>query len=250
MLNILVIHGYVQSAATVAGNTRPLKDKLSDLATLHYVDGPPMRGNSSSPSRPWWILGDNLEHNLSASSRWDDTVKWWSEELSKNQYDGVIGLSQGSAMTALLLSMLNHPEKAPGFHAQKTQPIKFAILCSGFVSNREPHGQIYGGLPENIPTLHTVDDNDFVVPAQRTIELQKLFKNSQLVRHNEGHSIPVRGDWPNTLRQFIIQAISREQAHIPSEHQVEGETKQTDTDPPHSPFRNIYHKLTKHFGTS
>ena len=31
-----------------------------------------------------------------------------------------------------------------------------------------------------------VDDNDFVVPAQRTIKLQKLFKNSQLLRHNEG----------------------------------------------------------------
>ena len=90
-------------------------------------------------------------------------VKWWSDELSKNEYDGVIGLSQGSAMTALLLSMvstiaspfprylyrlrgnrhqnlnsdailfeqLNHPEKVPDFNPQKTQPIKFAILCSG-----------------------------------------------------------------------------------------------------------------------
>ena len=34
-------------------------------------------------------------------------VKWWSDELSKNEYDGVIGLSQGSAMTALLLSMVS-----------------------------------------------------------------------------------------------------------------------------------------------
>jgi len=191
---------------------------------------------------------------MSASSRWDDTVKWWSDELSKNQYDGVIGLSQGSAMTALLLAMLNHPEKAPGFHPQKTQPIKFAILCSGFISNREPHGQIYGGLPENIPTLHTVDNNDFVVPAQRTIDLQKLFKNSQLLRHNEGHSIPVGGDWPCNMRQFIVQATGDKQASIPSEHQAEGdanETKQTDTtDHSHSPLRNIYHKITKHLGTS
>lgn len=255
MLNILVIHGYVQSAGTVAGNTRALKDKLSDIATLHYVDGPPMRDNSSSPSRPWWILGDNLEHNLSASNRWDDTVKWWSEELSKNEYDGVIGLSQGSAMTALLLSMLNHPEKVPGFYPQKTQPIKFAILCSGFISNREPHAQIYG-VPESLPTLHTVDDNDFVVPAKRTVELQKLFKNSQLLRHNEGHSIPVRGDWPNTMRQFIVQAIG-EEVHVPNnsaERQAEGdlvETKQIQTDQDscrRSPFQNIYHKFLKPLG--
>jgi hypothetical protein len=69
-----VIHGYVQSAATVAGNTRALKDKLSNIAILHYVDGPPMCNASQSSSRPWWILDSNLEHDMRASDRWDDTV--------------------------------------------------------------------------------------------------------------------------------------------------------------------------------
>jgi len=251
MLNILVIHGYVQSAATVAGNTRALRDKLSDIATLHYVDGPPMRGDSRSSSRPWWILGGNLEHDMSAAARWDDSVRWWSEELSKNQYDGIIGLSQGSAMTGLLLSMLNHPERVPGFRPQKSQPIKFAILCSGFVSHREPHGHIYG-VPDNLPTLHTVDNNDFIVSAQRTVELQKLFKNSQLLRHNEGHSIPVRGDWPNTMKQFIMQAChlqpttatSSDHVRVPSDHRV------AEGDRSHSPLRNIYEKVSKHFRSS
>ena len=161
-----VIHGYVQSAATVAANTVPLREELADIATLHYVDGPPTRYDRGG-SRPWWILGSQLEHDAS-SGRWEETVrapvslstahrcmstqvKWWSEELSKNQYDGVIGLSQGSAMTALLVSMvsflsrpciywlpshhpfakINHPERVPGFSPQKSQPLKFAILCSG-----------------------------------------------------------------------------------------------------------------------
>jgi hypothetical protein len=73
-LRILVIHGYVQSAATVAANTRNLKDKLSDIANLHYVDGPPMRNAPHSSSRPWWILDSYLEHDMKASDRWDDTV--------------------------------------------------------------------------------------------------------------------------------------------------------------------------------
>jgi len=205
MLNILVIHGYVQSAAIVAANTHNLKDKLSDIANFHYVDGPPMRNAHHSSSRPWWILDSYLEHDMKASDRWDDTVKWWSDELSQNQYDGIIGLSQGSAMTALLISMLNHPERVPGFHPQKPQPIKFAILCSGFISNYEPHKQIYG-IPENLPTLHTVDMNDYVVPAQRTFDLQKLCNNSRMVRHNEGHSIPIRSDWPELMKDFIVEA--------------------------------------------
>jgi hypothetical protein len=33
-------------------------------------------------------------------------VEWWKEHLSHNSYDGVIGLSQGSAMTSILISMV------------------------------------------------------------------------------------------------------------------------------------------------
>ena len=78
-----------------------------------------------------------------------------------------------------------------------------------------------------------VDMRDVVVPAQKTIDLQGLFKNSQLVTHNEGksqtglltsstfqsrcraftaiigHAIPVRGDWPRLMREFILQACSQ-----------------------------------------
>ena len=83
---------------------------------------------------------------------------------------------------------------------------------TGFISQREPHGRIYA-LPDNLPTLHSasshpplpfssecrsdcltpagiiaVDMRDGIVPAQKTVDLQGLFKNSQLVTHNEGKS--------------------------------------------------------------
>jgi hypothetical protein len=82
-LSILtVIHGYVQSASTVARNTGALKEALSDIANLHYVDGPLMDGTSS---RPWWILDNDLEHDTRAVDRWDDVVcfllnqsSWWT----------------------------------------------------------------------------------------------------------------------------------------------------------------------------
>jgi hypothetical protein len=103
-----VLHGYVQSAATVAHNTRKLRDALDGVAILHYVEGPPMAASAfPSSSRPWWFLGQSLELDSSRhDSRWDDVVKWWSTELSERQYDGIIGLSQGSAMAALLVSMV------------------------------------------------------------------------------------------------------------------------------------------------
>jgi hypothetical protein len=71
----LVIHGYVQSAATVASNTTPLKAALSDIATLHYVDGPPLRSNPSAHApRPWWLLDRNLEFEPKGFERWKEVV--------------------------------------------------------------------------------------------------------------------------------------------------------------------------------
>jgi len=203
MLNILVLHGYVQTAATVAHNTRKLRDALDGVAILHYVEGPAIPSSHSS-ARPWWFLGQSLEFDESRGARWDDVVKWWSAELSTHQYDGIIGLSQGSAMAALLLSMLNHPERVPDFKPTKAQDFKFGIFCSGFASHTSPHAEIYG-IPD-IPTVHTVDDQDTIVQAARTIELQEMCKNSILYRHNEGHSIPVGGDFPVLFRDFILES--------------------------------------------
>jgi hypothetical protein len=100
-----VLHGYVQTAETVAYNTQKLRDALEGVANLHYVKGPDMPSSFSSLARPWWFLGEKLEFDATRK-RWDDVVRWWSEELSARQYDGIIGLSQGSAMAALLISMV------------------------------------------------------------------------------------------------------------------------------------------------
>lgn len=57
----------------MAGNTLPLREALADIAHLHYVDGPRM---DSSPSRPWWILDSDLEHDIRATDRWKDVVSY------------------------------------------------------------------------------------------------------------------------------------------------------------------------------
>ncbi|EJT97012.1 hypothetical protein DACRYDRAFT_102688 [Dacryopinax primogenitus] len=209
MLNILVIHGYLQTAATLRYNILPLERELSRIANLHYVDGPPMQDLSWRDSRPWWVIksGESWLDPDNTTNRWDETVRWWSEHLSENEYDGIIGLSQGSAMTALLLSMLNNADNVPEFEPKKSQPIKFAILCSGFVSQHHPHRNIYD-IPLHIPTLHTFDNRDMRVSAHRTIELSSLF-GSKAVRksHNEGHAVPVRDAWPKVFSEFIAGAV-------------------------------------------
>jgi hypothetical protein len=81
-----VIHGYVQSGATLAFNSFPLKARLVDIANLHYVDGPPMYRNAPhSASRPWWILDNDLEHNVNASDRWNESVRSFQQLRYSNR---------------------------------------------------------------------------------------------------------------------------------------------------------------------
>jgi len=208
-LNILVLHGYAELASGVARNTHTLKLKLEDIADLHYADGPAMQYLPASSPRPWWIL-DSYGYEMTASARWADTV-WPLCILWLKQYDGIIGLSQGAAMAALLISMLNNPSLIPGFTPEITRlaNIKFAILCSGFKSSYPPHGRIYDYVPANLPTLHTVDTGDCIVSAEKTIALQKLFQNSILISHNEGHRIPCGGDRLDTMKTFIENCTKR-----------------------------------------
>ncbi|KAH8927526.1 hypothetical protein BT69DRAFT_1277919 [Atractiella rhizophila] len=204
MLKICVIHGYVQTANILYRTTAPLRESLKGIAEFTYVDGP-STGPGCGPdhSRPWWSL-EGTEWSLlegKDDGRWAVVVKWWSEHLSQNSYDAIIGLSQGAAMTGLLLSLLNKPQQ--GFAPALEQNIKFAILSSGFISTHPPHRTLYS-LPSDIPTLHTVDMSDMIVKADRTIELQINWPNSKLLTHHEGHSIPVRGHLQE-LKDFIVQ---------------------------------------------
>ncbi|KAJ7839600.1 hypothetical protein B0H14DRAFT_3697776 [Mycena olivaceomarginata] len=187
-LNILVLHGYCRSAATTAQKTRKLRDALDGVAVLHYVDGPSM---PPYPSRPWWIMDQAFEYDSFGSSRWDDVVR---------QRDGGTFVVDG-----FINSQINHPERVPAFSPTKKQDFKFAIFCSGFVSHTSPHTEIYG-IPD-IPILHTIDDGDTFLPAARNHELHgKCGSNSVLYRHNEGHEIPVGGNFPKLFRDFILDA--------------------------------------------
>jgi hypothetical protein len=73
----------------VAGNTVLLKDRLSDIATLNYVEGPPMRGATRSGSRPWWILDSmsTLEFDATMAGRWNDTVCQYPFAIWRNEAD-------------------------------------------------------------------------------------------------------------------------------------------------------------------
>ena len=119
------------------------------------------------------------------------------------------------------------------------------IFHPGFVSHYTPHKEIYG-IPEDLPTLHSkhglicslfirvnmtrinsrrwqwfhcsrcanyrvaedVQDVSAELP-QRRFERHLFFLLSTELIGATGHSIPVRGTWPNVFRTFILNAVAK-----------------------------------------
>jgi len=235
-----VIHGYVQSGATVAFNSFPLKARLADVANLHYVDGPPMYRNAPHPaSRPWWILDHHLEHNVDASDRWNETVcfpvptaaattatmltkkgqvRWWSDELSKNQYDGVIGLSQGAAMAALLLSMVCSSQfPTPFIHIWESKTETICFSCVAQQSHERAR------LPSRKDSAHQIRDT-LLRFSSRNFRI--LFAHSLMRRSNIQASSPNAshtGEYmhcPTTCRLCTVRHLIHRYLFLPNAGQI------------------------------
>ena len=126
-----------------------------------------MRNSRYSFSRPWWIL-DSYE-GMTAAERWEDTVRFnftcafstmligyeqvnfWNDLFSKNQYDGIIGLSQGGAMTGLLVSMVS-------FVLLRWDLATWRIVVNGDIHTAEPPRES-AGLPSSEDSTHQICHN-------------------------------------------------------------------------------------------
>ena len=129
-----------------------------------------MRGSPHSYSRPWWILDSYVGYGMTAAERWEDTVRlrsicafsrmligyeqvnFWNDLFSKNQYDGVIGLSQGGAMAGLLVSMVS----SSFFLCWDLAT--WSIVVNGDIHTAEPPRES-AGLPSSEDSTHQICHN-------------------------------------------------------------------------------------------
>jgi pimeloyl-ACP methyl ester carboxylesterase len=161
VLRILSLHGYHGSAATLRRQLTPLSDGLT-TAEFVTIDAPSIaRGDFG-----WWHLNFR---------GWESTRDWMLDYVAEHgPFDGVLGFSQGAALTSLLVGLL---------------PFDFAVMIGGFRSDSAKHADIYAGSYDR-PSLHIMGRNDVVVPIEDSRLLAGQFKCPMVLEHGGGHVIP------------------------------------------------------------
>ncbi len=205
-LRILCLHGYLGSAAVVRQQLAPLASEWAGLAELVCVDAPSRaRGDNG-----WWHAVDGAARRTPGHMTGQDKeYRGWAETRAylvdvfarQGPFDGVFGMSQGAALTGLLVGL-----RAPDGRPTPARPLvfDFAILTGGFQANDARLAPLYvDPAPFALPTAHIIGRTDSIVAPQQSYRLARLFKDREIWEHPGGHVVPNTAEVRRHARRFV-----------------------------------------------
>ncbi|GIL60114.1 hypothetical protein Vafri_14749 [Volvox africanus] len=214
-----------------------LLEALSDLVEFVFVDAPhPASGPIPRDVRPYfegpyyeWFtaesVGDRVEFDeakMKASERFLMALL-----AQQGPFDGLIGFSQGAAMSGALVAL-----QRSGLRAELStlRPLRFCILFAGLKSRHPDHLAAFDALSGKVPcpSLHVFGDKDALKNPHCT-ELADSFRSATVLLHQRGHVIPVLHEPQLAIMRAFIQATASApeppppDTHIPAPRGVVGQ---------------------------
>jgi pimeloyl-ACP methyl ester carboxylesterase len=179
---ILALHGYHGSAAILRRQISPVASVLPGGTELVFVDAPSLsRGDFG-----WWHDGFR---------GWERTRDWVLDLTSSEHFDGVLGFSQGAALTGLLAALQDSdPSTSLRF--------EFAVMVGGFTSDKPQHSALFQ-RKITLPSLHVMGASDSIVPMRDSARLADRFENPVIVEHRGGHVIPSDPAIASRIARFV-----------------------------------------------
>ncbi|KAL3471318.1 serine hydrolase FSH [Aspergillus californicus] len=250
-LRLLMLHGYTQSGPLFHAKSRALIKHITKAFPLHeiaaiYPTGPLRLDPADIPGyTPSECSGDNNEDKYSygwyrrsntaepplyvgLEDGLDAIAKVLSEE---GPFDGVIGFSQGAAMAAMVVSLLENQRQEAFKHFASTwssgvegfaypasfsklnhPALKFALCYSGFRSPGERYNAFYESPPIQTPVLHVLGSLDVVVDDSKSRLLVEACvgdpeSEGKIVWHPGGHFLPSQRPYLDAAVRFIRECL-------------------------------------------
>ena len=243
-VRILMLHGYTQSGPLFHAKTRALEKHLQKAfpgSTLVYPTGPLRLSPGDVPG--FEVSSSNDANEVEAYGWWrrsntadppeyigfEDGMAAVAKVLAtEGPFDGVIGFSQGAALTAMLASVLEGPWRRetfsrfrsesplsipfpPSFEPLQHPPLKFGVIYSGFVAPGQRYKAFYDHPHIQTPTAHFLGSLDSVVDEGRSRALIDACggeDKARVIWHPGGHFVPSGKQHLEALVDFILATIS------------------------------------------
>ncbi|KAK9462401.1 serine hydrolase FSH [Lipomyces oligophaga] len=215
---ILFLHGYTQSGDLFYKKTSALRKSLQKNGYSSFFPTAPIHvpvPDSADPderavleghdidssSYGWWIKDPDTGDFLEIDTTWDLLKSFIEKE---GPFDGVIGFSQGAALSGMLCNKLmslcpEHPR------------LKFGVFYSGFRSTLPQHEELY---PIYTSSLHVLGSLDTVVSEERSVALFDACDPATrtVYTHPGGHFVPNSKDSLNVVVGWILSTIEASEA--------------------------------------
>ena len=124
---------------------------------------------------------------------WDASRASLCELWEREQFDGIIGFSQGAAAAAMLCA--------------EVRP-RFGVFVAGFVPNDQAAAAaLLAGVDGSVPSLHVIGAADQLVTPERSLGLAELFDGPTVVTHPGGHMMPSGAAVRAQVADFVESAL-------------------------------------------
>lgn len=229
-MRILCLHGKSQSGAIFRNKISGARRKLERTYELHFLDGPIVLDNEEAtdasaigrkeeptatlPHLPltyaWWLRNEQGQQ-LHVRQAFD----YIQEQTKGQQYDAIIGFSQGGTVaTALALTGI-----VPGVRAVVTagapyvkEVFEVAKELAEESESSSKNGKIAGegstyeiGL--GVSKFHFAGERDAMIPVESTRTLSERGGSGILETHDQGHLFPTRAARVNGVLEFLEEAL-------------------------------------------
>jgi hypothetical protein len=207
-IRLLCLHGYHGSGEILSRQLAPLVRDLEVPVEFRYVDAPSLAQGDFG----WW------HQNFRG---WERTRDWAVEVFDREpRFDGVLGFSQGAALTALLVGL-----RAPDGRVSERKPLSFdfAMMASGFLSDSPMHADLLADQDSfALPSLHMMSRSDPIVAPADSRVLAARFPAPTVVEHSGGHVLASTPPVREKVSRFLADMATR---HLPTHHQDTGVTQ-------------------------
>ncbi|PIG89892.1 dihydrofolate reductase [Aspergillus arachidicola] len=232
-LKLLMLHGYTQSGPLFHAKSRALIKHLTKAFPLHDVtatyptgplrlnpaDIPGYEPTQETPTEPLEAYGWFRRSNTASPPEYlglEDGLAAVAKVMSEEgPFDGVIGFSQGAAMAAMVVSLLEPGRKeafARFWMRMLRRRGRFALCYSGFRSPGARYRGFYESPALQTPILHVLGSLDAVVEESRSRALVEACagdpeKEGKVVWHPGGHFLPSQRPYLDAAVRFIREQL-------------------------------------------
>lgn len=210
--NIICLHEFRNNGNLFMKSFDSISNKLNNI-NLIYITSPIKYNKTSYDNNDitfidniyyqWWTTSKNGLFNEEKYDTLYESIEYIYNYINTNNHiDGILGSSQGSVLTQIILYLQEYPNLFPLKYQKFKFNFKFAILGCTFSITDNELKHLYN-YKLNIPILNIYGTNDTLVPYEISKEFNNKCNNIQYYEHNGKHYIPNNKSMAIRINEFI-----------------------------------------------